>query len=195
MQFKEPGCTATGRQLATCEAQAEGYGPTPGPPGQQAGSPANRGRRAVRCNGDRSGRRRGRPPVLRVLAIAVARPGARAVLLNPARIALVGALAAAMSLPLAGYDGLLGSRQATVALATIAGVTAAGAIASAGRLRRERDLATVRAVADAVKRILLRPVPGLVGGVSAAVGYVSASASAQVGGDLYGSSTPAACCG
>ena len=112
-------------------------------------------------------------------------PALAAVLLSPARTALVGALAAAMTLPLADYDSALWSRQATVALATIAGVTAAGAVASAGRLRRERDLASVTAVADAVQRILLRPVPVLAGGVSAAVRYVSATTSAQVGGDLY----------
>ncbi|HUB42900.1 MAG TPA: PP2C family protein-serine/threonine phosphatase [Streptosporangiaceae bacterium] len=112
-------------------------------------------------------------------------PALAAVLLSPARTALVGALAAVVSLPLAGYDGLLGSRHAAVALATIAGVTAAGAVASASRLRRERELASVKAVADAVQRVLLRPVPGRVGGVSTAVRYASATASAQVGGDLY----------
>jgi serine phosphatase RsbU (regulator of sigma subunit) len=112
-------------------------------------------------------------------------PALAAVLLSPARTALVGALAAAVSLPLAGYDGLLGSLHAAVALATIAGVTAAGAVASAGRLRRERELASVKAVADAVQRVLLRPVPGRVGRVSIAVRHVSATASAQVGGDLY----------
>ena len=124
-------------------------------------------------------------PAYGLLPLLSLGPALAAVLLSPARTALAGGLAAVICLPLAAYDGLLGSRRMVVALAAIAGVTAAGAVASAGRLRRERDLANVKAVADAVQQALLRPVPGHVAGVSIAVRYTSANASAQVGGDLY----------
>ena len=112
-------------------------------------------------------------------------PALAAVSLSPARTALTGGLGAVVCVPLAAYDGLLGSRRAAVALATIAGVTAAGMVASAGRRRRERQLADVTAVAEAAQLVLLRPVPGRIGGVRAAVRYVSASAAARIGGDLY----------
>ena len=108
-----------------------------------------------------------------------------AVSLRLAHTVLVGGLALVLCLLLAVYDNLLDSRRAVIALATIAGVTVAGAIASAGRHRRERDLADVSAVAEAAQRVLLRPVPALVGPVEVAVRYISATATARIGGDLY----------
>ena len=112
-------------------------------------------------------------------------PALAAVSLSPLRTALVGGLGAVMCVPLGAYDGLLGSRRLTVALATIAGVTAAGVVASVGRRRRERHLADISAVAEAAQLVLLRPVPAVVGDVRAAVRYDSASAAARIGGDLY----------
>jgi len=56
---------------------------------------------------------------------------------------------------LAVYDGLQGSPREIIDLTTVCGVTAAGLIASTGRRRRERELADVRAVAEAAQRILL----------------------------------------
>ena len=85
-----------------------------------------------------------------------------------------------LCLPLAAYDDLLGSRRLVIALATIAGITAAGAVASAGRHRRERELADVRAVAEAAQQVVLRPVPREIGQFRAAVRYISASASAHI---------------
>ena len=71
------------------------------------------------------------------------------------------------------------------ALGVIAGVTAAGVIASAGRRQQERELADFKAIADAAQQILLRPVPPAIPPVDIAVRYVSAAASARIGGDLY----------
>ena len=86
-------------------------------------------------------------------------PALAAVSLRPVQTVLMGGLAMALSLLLAAYDGLLGSRQWFIALATIVGVTVTGVIASAGRQRREREFADVRAVAEVAQRVLLRPVP------------------------------------
>lgn len=94
-------------------------------------------------------------------------------------------MALVLCLLLAVYDDLLGSRRAVIALATIGGVTVAGVIASAARHRRERALADVTAVAEAAQRVLLHPVPGDVGPLRVAVRYISASAPARIGGDLY----------
>jgi serine phosphatase RsbU (regulator of sigma subunit) len=67
----------------------------------------------------------------------------------------------------------------------IAGVTMFALLASHIRLRRERELAEVRAVADVTQRVVLRAVPDHVGPLRLAARYVSASAQARVGGDLY----------
>lgn len=112
-------------------------------------------------------------------------PVLAAVSLRPAQTALVGGLALVVCVPLAAYDDLLGSQRGVIALATIAGVTAAGVIASTERHRRELELADMRAVAEVAQRVLLRPVPREMSGVAMAVRYISAAASARIGGDLY----------
>lgn len=124
-------------------------------------------------------------PAIGFLPLLSLGPALAAVSLSPALTALMGGLGMALCMPLAAYDGLLGSRRVAVALATVAGVTVAAVLAGAGRRRRERELADVAAVAEAAQLVLLRPVPGWVGEVRAAVRYTSASAAARIGGDLY----------
>ena len=99
--------------------------------------------------------------------------------------ALVGVLALALCALLAAYDNVLGHRQNNLLLASIAGVTLAGALASAGRRQRERELANVRTIAEVAQQVLLRPVPRWAGPVHIAVSYTSAAAEARIGGDLY----------
>lgn len=82
-------------------------------------------------------------------------------------------------------DLTAGRHPAAVTLAAVAGVTAAGALASRARERRDRELAQVRLVADAAQQVLLRPVPERAGPVRLAARYLSASCGARVGGDLY----------
>jgi hypothetical protein len=94
-------------------------------------------------------------------------------------------LAVALSLVLGAFDELWFSDHAAVALVTIAGVTAAGAVASAARQGREKELVNVRAVADVAQRVLLHQVPRRVGRDPIAVRYISAAAAARIGGDLY----------
>ena len=112
-------------------------------------------------------------------------PALAAISSRPLATALIGALALACGVILAVYDDLDASRLGVIALGTIAGVTAAGVIASAGRRRRERELADFKAIADAAQQILLRPVPRTIPPADIAVRYVSAAASARIGGDLY----------
>ncbi|REE98788.1 PP2C family protein-serine/threonine phosphatase [Thermomonospora umbrina] len=52
-------------------------------------------------------------------------------------------------------------------------------------VRRDRELAELRRVAETVQRALLRPVPRRVGDLRADVRYLAADARATVGGDLY----------
>jgi Stage II sporulation protein E (SpoIIE) len=127
----------------------------------------------------------GAGPSLGLLPLFSLGPALAAVWLTPRGTALVGVIAVLACLPLASFDGVLDTRRTGIAVAAVAGVTGAGVVASFGRLRRERDLADVQAVADAMQRVLLRPVPSRVGDLAIAVRCTSASTSAQVGGDLY----------
>ncbi|HEY7262991.1 MAG TPA: PP2C family protein-serine/threonine phosphatase [Trebonia sp.] len=99
--------------------------------------------------------------------------------------ALTGVLALALAGALTVYDGVLGGHRAVIAFVTIGGVTAAGVVASAIRQRQERELTQVRAVAEVAQQVLLRPLPSHTPPLEMAVRYVSASAAARIGGDLY----------
>jgi serine phosphatase RsbU (regulator of sigma subunit) len=99
--------------------------------------------------------------------------------------ALTGVLALAIAVSLAMYDGVLAGHRGVIALVTIGGVTAAGVVASAIRQRQERELTQVRAVAEVAQQVLLRPLPSHTPPLEMAVRYVSASAAARIGGDLY----------
>jgi hypothetical protein len=98
---------------------------------------------------------------------------------------ITGFLALALCAALATYQHVALSRLGTLPFVTVAGVTLAGVIASAGRQRRERDLADVQAIAEATQQVLLRPVPQRLGDVRLAVRYMSAASGARIGGDLY----------
>ncbi|HZG07054.1 MAG TPA: PP2C family protein-serine/threonine phosphatase [Streptomyces sp.] len=101
------------------------------------------------------------------------------------RTALIGLLALVLCLALAVYDGLLGSPRGYTAVASVAGVAAAGLAAAAVRQRHEAELASVRSIAEVAQRVLLRPVPRAAGHLRVAVSYTSAVAEARIGGDLY----------
>jgi serine phosphatase RsbU (regulator of sigma subunit) len=81
-----------------------------------------------------------------------------------------------------GGRGFPAAVTTTVAVAV---VTAAGALITTYRSRRERELAQVRLVAEAAQQVVLRPVPREAGPVRFSVLYVSASEGARVGRDLY----------
>lgn len=101
------------------------------------------------------------------------------------RTAALGAAAMALCCALGLYDGLFQNRRGYTALAAVAGVTVAGVAAAVVRTRQERELASVRTIAEAAQRVLLRPVPRSAGHLRAAVSYTSAVAEARIGGDLY----------
>ncbi|MGP3921131.1 PP2C family protein-serine/threonine phosphatase [Nonomuraea sp. 10N515B] len=101
------------------------------------------------------------------------------------RTAVIGAVALAICVPLAYYNDLLFRWQNNLTIATIISVTGASMLASHLRLRRERELANVRLVAEAAQRVLLRPVPRKAADLQVALSYTSAAAEARIGGDLY----------
>ncbi|MFG3101108.1 PP2C family protein-serine/threonine phosphatase [Streptomyces sp. NPDC048182] len=101
------------------------------------------------------------------------------------RTAVIGVVALVLCVGLGLYDDLFAGRRGLTASASVAGVTGVGVAASVMRSRREAELESVRSVAEAAQRVLLRPVPPAVGPLQLAVSYTSALAEARVGGDLY----------
>lgn len=131
------------------------------------------------------------------LAVVLVRSAAGAVSLvslGPAFAPLAGELlytlvTGAVALGLCGglevYRHLAASLPGYLALATVAGVSTAGVLASAAIRRRRLHLAQLTAIAEVTQRVLLRPVPQQVGPLTLAVRYLSASSGAEIGGDLY----------
>jgi serine phosphatase RsbU (regulator of sigma subunit) len=104
---------------------------------------------------------------------------------NVRRSALIGVVAIALSLALSLTNDEMGERRGFTTLISVTGVAIAGVAATVVRKRRERELASVRSIAEAAQRVLLRPVPRNAGHLRAAVSYTSAMADARIGGDLY----------
>lgn len=101
------------------------------------------------------------------------------------RTAAIGLLAMLLTVTLGLYDDLFDGVRGFVSVVSVLGVTAAGLVAVSMRQRREAELASVRSIAEAAQRVLLKPVPRLAGQLRAAVSYTSAVAEARIGGDLY----------
>ncbi|MGW3497320.1 PP2C family protein-serine/threonine phosphatase [Streptomyces sp. NPDC001020] len=101
------------------------------------------------------------------------------------RTLCIGAIALLLSVVLSWYDDLLDVRRGSMTLASVVGVTAAGLVAVSMRRQRQAELDSVRSIAEAAQRVLLKPVPRLAGRLRAAVSYMSAVAEARIGGDLY----------
>ncbi|OLZ74863.1 serine/threonine protein phosphatase [Streptomyces sp. IMTB 2501] len=81
--------------------------------------------------------------------------------------------------------GYLWDRHYVASYICTALVGGLGTILAAHRIRRERTLADVRFVAETAQRVLLRPVPHHIGNLRLESLYLSASAEARIGGDLY----------
>jgi serine phosphatase RsbU (regulator of sigma subunit) len=107
-------------------------------------------------------------------------------------------MSSAMVVPLTGRTGTIGAitllyadsgrRYAEEDVPFVEDVArrAALALETAETFREQSgQLADVRRVADATQRAILAPVPPRIGPITLAARYVSASAEAQIGGDLY----------
>jgi len=97
-----------------------------------------------------------------------------------------GAVALGVCVPFAvGMRPAATHRMAEVAFLAVAGVTAAGVLASRALRCRDRELAQARLVSEVTQKVVLRPVPRQAGPVRLAARYLSACSGARVGGDLY----------
>lgn len=73
------------------------------------------------------------------------------------RTAGIGVVALVLCVALGLYNGLFEVRRGYMTTASVAGVTAAGIAAAVMRQRREAELASVRSIAEAAQRVLLKP--------------------------------------
>ncbi|MEU6347083.1 PP2C family protein-serine/threonine phosphatase [Streptomyces sp. NPDC046977] len=102
--------------------------------------------------------------------------------------AAVALVAAAAVVVVDRHDGLLHSPLLPIHIGSVLAVSAFVLISRAVHERDLRELAQVRAVAEAAQRVLLRPIPQELGPLQVASMYRAATAHALVGGDLYAAS-------
>ncbi|TGB00794.1 PP2C family protein-serine/threonine phosphatase, partial [Streptomyces palmae] len=112
-------------------------------------------------------------------AIACASSGRR-------RCVLMGGVSAIAALiPLTSAHSAEAAATRAGTCAAIVAVVAACWLTSCRRLRLVRELERQRAVATAAQRVVLRPLPARLGGLTLAGGHLSATRGAELGGDLY----------
>ena len=112
-------------------------------------------------------------------------PALASVSRRPVPTAVIGAEAFAACVGFSFYHHYYVLERGFIPGATVAVFTIIGVVASVGRQRREQTLAEIRAVAEMTQTVLLGSPPGEVPGAQLAVRYMSATAAARVGGDLY----------
>ncbi|WP_324615951.1 PP2C family protein-serine/threonine phosphatase [Streptomyces sp. WM6372] len=118
--------------------------------------------------------------------VLVATPALAAVAMGPKGTLAAVALAVAVSVTTATYNGAWGSQQVyTNFLALFLVSLASLATSSTVRKRREDELEQVRRIAVAAQEAVLRPVPVRLGSLRVAGMYLAAESGAQIGGDLY----------
>jgi len=119
-----------------------------------------------------------------VVSLMITAPLLAAAFTRPVVTAVVGAAATALSLALAPED-LGSSVTEVVRVVSIFAGSALAVFIAARRETRERDLVVMTIVADTAQSAVLWPVPPTIGDLCLTARYVSASAAARIGGDLY----------
>jgi serine phosphatase RsbU (regulator of sigma subunit) len=121
-----------------------------------------------------------------LLPLLVAGPAVAAIVGSVWLTLAAGASAMAVAAVLDVFQGTgPDHRRTEVVLVATAVITVTAIAAARARERRDAELSEARGIADAVQKVLLRPVPARACGVRLGVSYASASSGARVGGDLY----------
>ena len=105
--------------------------------------------------------------------------------LSPAWTALVAATATVLAAISGVWNQTWGTTQQVVRIVDVLLVGVAAVAVATVRVRRERQVARLVAIADVAQRAILPIVPAQAGPVRVAARYVSAARDAVVGGDLY----------
>ncbi|MBO3678152.1 PP2C family protein-serine/threonine phosphatase [Streptomyces sp. NEAU-YJ-81] len=112
-------------------------------------------------------------------------PALAAVTMGPFGTGGVALLAMAVSAITATHNNVWGSEMVYANLLALLVVALASVATSAVRVRRDRELAHVRRIAEVSQNVVLRPLPARIGVVNTASVYMAAERDAQIGGDLY----------
>ncbi|WP_374969660.1 PP2C family protein-serine/threonine phosphatase [Terrabacter sp. BE26] len=105
--------------------------------------------------------------------------------LSPAWTALLAATATVLAAASGIWNQTWGTAQQAVRIVDVLLVGVAAVAVATVRVRRERQVARLVAIADTAQRAILPIVPAQAGPVRVAARYVSAARDAVVGGDLY----------
>ncbi|MGV9252282.1 PP2C family protein-serine/threonine phosphatase [Streptomyces sp. NPDC003697] len=133
------------------------------------------------------------PPDVRLGPLMGAAPAFAAVLCCTSCVVLVCAVTLPCAVAAAEANGQLGTVNFAVQIGAIALISAAAVAASAVRVRRERELAQSRWVAEVAQRVLLHPLPRRTGPFDLASLYMAADEEAAIGGDLYATTRNGSC--
>ena len=127
------------------------------------------------------------PPGIHLGPLLVAAPAITPSIGGPRAVGLVAALAviAQTAVGVVRDPGVLLSANHQAQIVALALVGASLVVFCVLRERRERELAQVRYVSEAVQRVVLPPLPHRLGPLRTASLYLAAEAEAQIGGDLY----------
>ncbi|MCQ8827865.1 PP2C family protein-serine/threonine phosphatase [Streptomyces malaysiensis] len=112
-------------------------------------------------------------------------PALAAVTMGPFGSAGVALLAAAICGITTAHNDAWGSEVVYANLLALVVVAVASVATSAVRVRRDRELAHIRRIAEVSQNVVLRPLPARMGVVNTASVYMAAERGAQIGGDLY----------
>ncbi|MCQ8188588.1 PP2C family protein-serine/threonine phosphatase [Streptomyces rugosispiralis] len=112
-------------------------------------------------------------------------PALAAVTMGPVGTAGVAVLAGVISVITAIHNDAWGTPQPYANLLALLVVAVASVATCAVRVRRDRELAHVRRIAEVSQNVVLRPLPARMGAVNTASVYLAAERGAQIGGDLY----------
>ncbi|CDR03754.1 PP2C family protein-serine/threonine phosphatase [Streptomyces iranensis] len=112
-------------------------------------------------------------------------PALAAVTMGPVGTVGVAVLAGVVSAITAIHNDAWGTPQVYTNLLALLVVAVASVATSAVRVRRDRELAHIRRIAEVSQNVVLRPLPARMGVVNTASVYLAAERGAQIGGDLY----------
>ena len=121
---------------------------------------------------------------VQLIAVFGAAPVVAALLTSPRRTAVVGAAAVACAV-VAGLGDTVDTLDWVVRSVLCALLMVVATLSAALRERREGRLERMTVIAETAQRAVLRAMPTAIGSVGLAARYVSATAEALVGGDLY----------
>ncbi|NUS72931.1 MAG: serine/threonine-protein phosphatase [Corynebacteriales bacterium] len=124
-------------------------------------------------------------PAQELAGLLVAAPFIACVFAPYRHVLAVGAFATVLATVPGMFDEDTTSARQLILLIAMVGCTLLAALISTLRERADAQVASLSRLADVAQQAVLRPVGPQIGNLSVAVRYVSASANADIGGDLY----------